>query len=87
MNKDELHNSLEALKLEIDLLDSEDKETQKKLYQFVDSMEQLIDSDASSKHSSMKDAIVAFVDDYEIKYPRLTAIANDLMNKLMGMGI
>lgn len=87
MNKEELHNSLEALRLEIDLLEAKDEATRQKLYEFVTEMERLIESEAPARQTTMKDAIVAFVDAYEIKHPRLTAIANDLMNKLMGMGI
>jgi hypothetical protein len=87
MKKSELNDALEALKLEITLLEDEDEATRKKLSGLVDSMERLIDNDDAAEHASMKDTVMTFIDDYGVKHPRITAIVNDFMNKLMGMGI
>lgn len=85
--KAELGKAIEALRAEIDTLEDSDEATKSHLKELATLMEsQLHDSDLADDPSTA-DSMKQLIETYEARYPRFTAMANDLMTRLASMGI
>ena len=87
MNKTELLQALSELRQEIEQLEDGDDDTRARLCQLTDLMEVQLEQHAEPDHPSLNRALQEMIEIYEARHPRLTAIANDIMTKLAGMGI
>lgn len=86
-NKAELGKAIQELRSEIETLEDSDVETRSNLAQLADLMDAQLIGEPLSEDPSTADSVMELVETYEAKYPRVTAMANDLMTRLAAMGI
>ncbi len=86
-NKAELSKAIEALRAEIDTLEDSDEETKTHLAQLASLMEAQLHGNEVTADVSTADSMKELIETYEARYPRVTAMANDLMTRLAAMGI
>jgi len=87
-NKAELSKAIEGLRAEIDTLEDSDEQTKAHLAQLAALMDaQLQNNVAGEQDASTADTMKELIETYEARYPRVTAMANDLMTRLAAMGI
>lgn len=86
-SKAELSEAILALRAEIDTLEDSDADTRKHLAQLADKMEVQLQGTPTDEENSLTDAVMDVIELYEARYPRITAMANDLMTRLAAMGI
>lgn len=86
-NKAELSNAIESLRTEIETLEDSDEETREHLAQLANLMEAQLQGNAPTTDASTADSVMDMIETYEARYPRITAMANDLMTRLAAMGI
>ncbi|ASJ74127.1 DUF4404 family protein [Granulosicoccus antarcticus] len=86
-NKLELGKAIQELRSEIETLEDSDVETRNNLAQLADLMDAQLIGEPLSEDPSTAESVMALVETYEAKYPRVTAMANDLMTRLAAMGI
>lgn len=86
-NKAELTQAVLALRAEIDSLEDTDDSTREELSELANLMEARLNGVEPAADSSPADTVMAVIESYEAKYPRVTAMANDLMTRLAAMGI
>ncbi len=86
-NKVELGKAIEALRSEIETLEDSDAQTREHLAQLADMMEAQLHGSESSEERPAGDSVMDMIETYEARYPRITAMANDLMTRLAAMGI
>ncbi len=85
MSASKLREQLDQLQREISQLDVSDDEEKQRLQQLIADIQAASDADEAEAglHGSLSDAVTHF----EARYPRLTAIMNDIMVTLSNMGI
>ena len=84
--KQNLHDILKSLRNEINHLPTDDKESKQKLEQLLAGLEKKLETPDETDHflsEGVRDSITHF----EVSYPRVTAILNDVMMALSNMGI
>lgn len=86
-NRKELGKAIQELREEINTLDDSDSETRSKLAQLADLMEAQLVGVPLTEDPSTADTVMDLIETYEARYPRVTAMANDLMTRLAAMGI
>lgn len=86
-NRKELGKAIQELRAEIDSLDDSDNETRSNLAQLADLMEAQLVGVPLTEDPSTADTVMELIETYEARYPRITALANDLMTRLAAMGI
>lgn len=86
-NKAELGKAIQALRAEIDTLEDSDEQTKTQLVQLAVLMESRLHEQDLSEDPSTADTMKELIESYEARYPRFTAMANDLMTRLAAMGI
>lgn len=86
-NKAELSKAIEVLRAEIDTLDDSDEQTKAHLAQLASLMDDQLHGVEPAEDASPADTMKELIETYEAKYPRVTAMANDLMTRLAAMGI
>ncbi|MGQ7848214.1 DUF4404 family protein [Granulosicoccus sp. 3-233] len=86
-NKAELSKAIEGLRTEIDALEDSDEQTKAHLTQLASLMEAQLHGNELSPEASTADTMKELIETYEARYPRVTAMANDLMTRLAAMGI
>jgi outer membrane protein TolC len=87
MNATELQESINAARAELAHLNDDDKQARENLELLLNRMERQLEAPDESERLSGIDSLSEFVEQMEARHPRLTAIVNDIMNKLAGMGI
>ncbi len=87
MKKAELQTAITKLRLEIESLEDEEDETRENLAQLANMMQEQLETNTSQENPSLNNAVIEMVEAYEARHPRITAIVNDIMTKLAGMGI
>lgn len=88
INETQLTQALEKLRLEIGALDTADEESRHKLEQLVQDLEQKLENPEDTElHEDLSDRLRDSMLEFEVSYPRLTSIMNDIMMKLSNMGI
>jgi chaperonin cofactor prefoldin len=85
--KAELSKAIQSLRVEIETLEDSDSETREHLAQLADLMETQLHGRAPTDDTSTADTVMDMIETYEARYPRITAMANDLMTRLAAMGI
>ena len=86
-NRKELGNAIQELREEIETLEDSNSETRARLVQLADLMEAQLLGAPLTEDPSTADTVMELIETYEARYPRVTALANDLMNRLAAMGI
>ena len=84
--KQNLHETLKALRKEIDHLPTDDEKSKQKLEQLLAGLEKKLETSDETDHflsERVRDSITHF----EVSHPRVTAILNDVMMALSNMGI
>ncbi len=86
-NRKELGKAIQELREEIDTLEDSDSETRSRLSQLADLMDAQLLGAPLTEDPSTADTVMDLIETYEARYPRVTAMANDLMTRLAAMGI
>lgn len=86
-NRKELGNAIQELREEIETLEDSNSETRARLVQLADLMEAQLLGAPLTEDPSTADTVMELIETYEARYPRVTAMANDLMTRLAAMGI
>lgn len=86
-NRKELGKAIQELREEIESLDDSDRETRSRLVQLADLMDAQLLGVPLTEDPSTADTVMGLIETYEARYPRVTAMANDLMTRLAAMGI
>ena len=88
MNKAELHQSLEALRAEVDKLDAADDSARERLTYLIGDLDrQLENPDDVGHKEALREKIPDLVEQFEVEHPRTTEILNRIMMALSDMGI
>lgn len=86
-NRKELGKAIQELREEIDSLEDSDNKTRANLAQLADLMDAQLIGVPLTEDPSTADTVMELIETYEARYPRVTAMANDLMTRLAAMGI
>ena len=86
-NRKELGNAIQELREEIETLEDSNSETRARLTQLADLMDAQLLGAPLTEDPSTADTVMDLIETYEARYPRVTAMANDLMTSLAAMGI
>ena len=86
-NRKELGKAIQELREEIETLEDSDTETRARLAQLADLMDAQLLGVPLTEDPSTADTVMELIETYEARYPRVTALANDLMTRLAAMGI
>lgn len=86
-NRKELVEAIQELREEIETLEDSDSETRSRLAQLADLMDAQLLGTPLTEDPSTADTVMGLIETYEARYPRVTALANDLMTRLAAMGI
>ncbi len=86
-NTKELGKAIQELREEIETLEDSDSETRSRLAQLADLMDAQLLGAPLTEDPSTADTVMELIETYEARYPRVTALANDLMTRLAAMGI
>ena len=88
MSREQLHESLTALRAALAEFGSGDAEKRTRIESLIAALERQIDApDDSAAGAEINAELPTLVGQFEVEHPRLTAILNDLMVTLSGMGI
>ncbi|NND89559.1 MAG: DUF4404 family protein [Granulosicoccus sp.] len=86
-NKAELSKAIQKLRSEIDSLEDSSEDTREHLAQLATMMEAQLHGTVPTDDPSTAETVLDMIETYEARYPRITAMANDLMTRLAAMGI
>lgn len=86
-NTKELGKAIQELREEIETLEDSDSDTRSRLSQLADLMDAQLLGAPLTEDPSTADTVMDLIETYEARYPRVTAMANDLMTRLAAMGI
>ena len=86
-NTKELGKAIQELREEIETLEDSDSKTRSRLVQLADLMDAQLSGVPLTEDPSTADTVMGLIETYEARYPRVTAMANDLMTRLAAMGI
>ena len=86
-NTKELGKAIQELREEIESLEDTSRDTRSNLAQLADLMDAQLVGEPLTEDPSTADTVMDLIETYEAKYPRVTAMANDLMTRLAAMGI
>ncbi|MCB1747470.1 MAG: DUF4404 family protein [Gammaproteobacteria bacterium] len=88
MSKQELKDSLAALRRELATLGPEAAAARTRLAALVDEVEQELEAlETDADHASLMDKLQQQVEAFEVEHPRVTNILNDIMVTLSNLGI
>ena len=88
MSREQLHQSLDALRAALAEFGSEDAEKRARIETLIEALERQIDApEGAAPNAELNETLPTLVENFEVEHPRLTAILNDLMVTLSGMGI
>ncbi len=77
-------DTISALKQESKKLEANDTET---INALIEKLEQQLKTPTIENHDSLTDQLKQTMSSFEYQHPRITAIVNDLMVKLAGLGV
>ncbi len=86
-NTKELGKAIQELREEIESLEDTSRDTRSNLAQLADLMDAQLVGEPLTEDPSTADTVMDLIETYEARYPRVTAMANDLMTRLAAMGI
>jgi len=87
MSQEDLHQLLNKLRAELQRLDAS-SDTHRDLNKLTFSIEQQIEMlDDRKRQISLVENIEILIEKFEVEHPRITSILNDVMMKLMNLGI
>ena len=83
-----LEDSLNRLRSEIRTLDVGDDKTRERLDKLIEDIEKtLANPQHAGTHEPIGERLKASALDFEVSHPRLTALVNEVVDKLSSMGI
>lgn len=85
MRRDDVHQTVEMLQVEVEKLDAVDPVVQEKLTSLVRDIEQHLDQPDAG--ASPGDHIPNLIEQFEVEHPRITEILNRMMMALSDVGI
>lgn len=87
MKKHDIQSTLAALKTESENIDSRDPDSMESINQLINKLEQQLSEPNIDDHQNLIDHLNDVILKFEVNNPSITAIANDLMVKLAGLGV
>lgn len=88
MSDEELRQSLEELRSELDRLEAEEAEVRERLNTLISGIETRLDEPGDTMHhTSLIQDLRQSISQFEVSHPRATAILNQIMVTLGNMGI
>ncbi len=88
MSREDLRKSLERLHSELDKLEGDNELARERLKHLVSDLEhQLENPDDAAHRDTLIERLHDFIEQFEVKHPRVTGIANDIMVTLSNLGI
>lgn len=87
MSKQEIQSILSELKAESANIKPSDTDAVDYINQLINKLERLVSEPEVSDHHSLLDHMRTTIGKFEVSHPKLTAIVNELMVKLAGLGI
>ena len=88
MSREDLRKSLERLHSELDKLEGDNELARERLKHLVSDLEhQLENPDDKAHRDTLIERLHDFIEQFEVKHPRVTGIANDIMVTLSNLGI
>lgn len=88
MSDEELRQSLEELRSELDRLEAEEAEVRERLNTLISGIETRLDEPGdTTHHTSLIQDLRQSISQFEVSHPRATAILNQIMVTLGNMGI
>ena len=82
-----IKTTLSALKDESNHIKSSDADSVETINQLIDTLEQQLSEPVVTDHRSLIEELELSIAKFEVSHPTITAIANDLMVKLVGLGV
>ena len=87
MTISEITDTIKALKQESKKINADDNESTETIKEIIEKLEQQLKSPTIEDHRSLSDQLKNSVSSFEYQHPKITAIVNDLMVKLAGLGV
>lgn len=88
MENEELRGSLEALRAEVDRLESGDREAKERLDRLISDIEtKLAEPENAEHHDTLVENVREAIAHFEVSHPRTTGVLNHIMVTLGNMGI
>ncbi|MDX1434975.1 MAG: DUF4404 family protein [Gammaproteobacteria bacterium] len=88
MSQESLRESLDALRAEVDKLESGDREARRRLDALIADIETRLAAPANAEqHETLVENIRDTITEFEVSHPRTTGILNHIMVTLANMGI
>ena len=87
MTISEITDTIKALRHESNKITADDTESTEVINKLIEKLEQQVKSPTIENHQSLTDHLKDTVSTFEYEHPRITAIVNDLMVKLAGLGV
>jgi biopolymer transport protein ExbB/TolQ len=85
-DKNQLNEALQALRDEIDNLNTDESRKQS-LNALADQVEQQFDDSSNSENQGLIESLEETISEFEVEHPALTSIINRLLVTLSNMGI
>ena len=83
----EITDTIKALKHESKKFEVDDAESTETINKLIEKLEQQLKSPTIENQDSLADQLKQTMSSFEYQHPRITAIVNDLMVKLAGLGV
>ena len=88
MSDEQLRESLNELRSELERLEAEETQIRERLNTLISGVEtRLAEPDDSAHHQSLVQDVGQSISQFEVSHPRATAILNEIMVALGNMGI
>lgn len=87
MPRDELRESIEKLRLEIESLDPADRSSKERLESLVAELERNLSDSDLEQHETLVQNLREGIEHFEVEHPSITGVLNHIMVTLSNMGI
>jgi len=87
MSHEKITASIEALRTEIDKLHVDDSVSRDRLDALISELQQQVADGDAGAPAELEGPVTDLIEQFEVEHPRITAVLNDLMVTLSGMGI
>ncbi len=87
MPQDELRESIEKLRLEIESLDPGDQSSKERLESLVSELERNLSDSDTEQHETLVQSLREGIEHFEVEHPSITGVLNHIMVTLSNMGI
>jgi predicted transcriptional regulator len=88
MSREEIRESLDQLRSEVEELESGDRHVKERVNELIDDLEHQLENPEDSAHkSNVIEGMRKATEQFEVEHPRVTNILNHIMVTLGNMGI